>query len=88
MNEYMKLLGLKAEDVVSGFKGVITSISFDLYGCVQAVISPGLDKDGKLQDGHWFDTKRLIITDATRVMEVPTFETVPGGYELPSQDRY
>lgn len=88
MNEYMKLLGLKASDVVSGFSGVITSISFDLYGCVQAVISPGIDKDGKIPDGHWFDTKRLMIIDKEPVMEVPTFEAVPGGYELPSQDRY
>lgn len=32
--KHIDLLGLKAEDKVTGFKGVITTLSFDLYGCV------------------------------------------------------
>ena len=88
MNEHMRLLGTKVHDKVTGFSGVVSSVSFDLYGCVQVIVTPGLDKDGKHQDGHWFDAKRLVVDDAKPVMEVPTFETVPGGQELPSQDRY
>jgi hypothetical protein len=89
MKEYMKILGLNVRDVVTGFEGVATSISFDLYGCVQVVVSPpGIDKDGKPFIGHWFDHKRLVILGYKPVMEVPSFEVVPGGQELPSQGRY
>ena len=46
--KHFNLLGMKGKDVVTGFKGVITSLSFDLYGCVQAVINPRkMDKEGK-----------------------------------------
>jgi hypothetical protein len=34
----LKLLGTKVRDVVTGFVGIVTSVSFDLYGCVQAVV--------------------------------------------------
>ena len=50
----MELLGFRAEDRVTGFKGVVTSVSFDLYGCIQVALNPGMNKDGKLEDGHWF----------------------------------
>jgi hypothetical protein len=69
----IELLGLKAQDKVTGFKGVITSISFDLYGCVQAVVNPGTDKTGKPVDSHWFDVSRLKVTSTTPVMERPDF---------------
>lgn len=70
---HINLLGQKARDRVTGFEGVVASISFDLYGCIQAVLSPPLDKDGKMQDGRWFDIHRLEIVDAARVMPVPAF---------------
>ena len=85
MKENMKLLGCKVVDVVTGLTGIVTSIAFDLYGCVQAIIDPGLDKDNKLPERHWFDLKRLRVLDATPVMTVPTFEFVPGGQEKPAQ---
>ena len=34
---HLELLGQKVEDKVTGFRGVVTTISFDLYGCIQAV---------------------------------------------------
>lgn len=83
-NEHLKLLGFKVKDVVTGFTGVISSISFDLYGCVQAIVNPGLDKDGKPGDMHWFDLKRLEPIGDKPVMEQPTFESVPGGEHLPT----
>ena len=72
----MEKIGLKVKDRISGFKGVIISISFDLYGCIQATVQPGLSKeDGKIkyQDGRWFDINRLEITSKKPVMEVPEF---------------
>jgi len=71
--EHLNLLGLKAKDKVSGMTGVITSISFDLYGCVQAVVHPKVDKNGIFGELCWFDINRLIITKNARVMPVPDF---------------
>lgn len=87
MKKHLELLGFPVRDQVSGFKGVVTSISFDLYGCVQAIVSPTI-KDTKKQtqeDSRWFDVKRLKKTAEKPVMELPTFETVPGAAEKPGQ---
>ncbi len=40
VQEHLCKLGLKAEDMVTGFKGVVSTVSFDLYGCIQAVLTP------------------------------------------------
>ena len=64
MNSYLELLGKRVRDRVTRMEGTATSVSFDLYGCVQVVISPGMnEKDGKLGDGAWFDWKRIEILD-------------------------
>ena len=71
----IKLLGLKVRDEVTGFEGVVSSISFDLYGCVQAVVTPPVDKDGKDRSGAWFDVSRLVVVDSKPVMDVPEFDS-------------
>jgi hypothetical protein len=71
-------LGREAKDKITGFKGTITSVGFDLYGCVQAWLTPSTDKDGKTQDGAWFDMKRLEVAKKAPVLAPPTFENVPG----------
>lgn len=76
--KHFALLGHKARDVVTGFTGVVTSICFDLYGCVQAALTPFADKDGKTGDTNWFDTKRLEQMSDEPLMSVPTFDEVPG----------
>lgn len=73
MNEYMNLLGMKAKDRVTGFSGVVTSISFDLYGCVQGWLNPPVGKDGKTPEGGWYDAKRLETIGSKPVMTRPTF---------------
>jgi hypothetical protein len=84
MKEHFTLLGHKVKDYVTGFEGVVTSISFDLYGCVQAIVQPEkAPKIADLADARWFDTKRLKKLSAKPVMAIPTFETVPGGQALP-----
>ncbi len=65
---------MRVEDKVTGAKGVVDSISFDLYGCVQAGLNPGLDKDKKQMDCKWFDVSRLNVKSKTPVMETPDFE--------------
>ena len=79
----MELLGMKVVDKVTGFKGVVTSVSYDLYGCVQAVVSPPIDKEGKRGDGRWFDTHRLKITSKKPVMPIPDFVEIKGPAEKP-----
>lgn len=84
LNDYFHLLGFKVRDVVTGLEGVCESISFDLYGCVQAIVRPGLNEKGEPGTGHWFDLKRLVAISDTRVMAVPSFDVVPGGTDKPA----
>lgn len=71
--EHLELLGQKVEDRVTGFKGVVTSLSFDLYGCIQAIVHPGMGEDGKLAECNWFDVNRLKVLSKKPVMAVPDF---------------
>jgi hypothetical protein len=57
--QHLQLLGTRQRDVITGLAGVVTSISFDVNGCIQAVLKPPLDKDGKISDGVWIDLQRL-----------------------------
>lgn len=95
MKEHMKLLGLKVRDRVTGFTGIVTTIAFDLYGCVQAVVNPLAREDNSKDDSRWFDTKRLEILSNEPVMEVPSFgmaaavagpEAKPARKNLPIMD--
>jgi hypothetical protein len=74
IKKHLDLLGFRVEDKVTGMEGVVASISFDLYGCVQAIVNPGMTKDGKLADSVWFDVNRLKVTSKKPVMEVPNFD--------------
>ena len=73
--KHFDLLGMKVTDRVTGLSGVVTSISFDLFGCVCATVDPGLDKDGKPRDRGWYDVARLQVDSKKPVMEQPNFET-------------
>ncbi len=74
MQKYLDILGRKVVDKVTGFNGVAVSVSFDLYGCIQVVVNPGLGSDGKPMESHWFDFNRLQITDNNPVMLRPNYE--------------
>ena len=74
VQKHIELLGMPCKDRITGMKGIITSIGFDLYGCVQAIVHPGMGKDGELKDTLWFDIARLEITGKKPVMDRPNFE--------------
>lgn len=78
MKKYLDLLGYKGKDKITGFEGILTSISFELYGCVQILINAGLDKEGKFRDSCWFDAKRIEKTSDTRILEAPAFDFSAG----------
>lgn len=92
IKKHLDLLGLRVQDKVTGFKGVVTSITFDLYGCVQSLVNPGIDKQGKTQEQSWFDVNRLIVLKSTPVMDRPNFDFGPvaegrqGSAEKPKTD--
>lgn len=73
LTDHIRLLGLRVKDRVTGFEGVVTSVTYDLYGCIQALVNPGVDKDNKTRDSMWLDTNRLSVVDPTPVMPVPDF---------------
>lgn len=87
MKEHLSLLGYKVSDVVTGFEGVCASINFDLYGCIQAVVTPPYNNDKKEQpEGKWFDISRLKKIGDGPVMALPAFLTSdkgPGEKSLP-----
>jgi hypothetical protein len=85
VEEAFLLLGLKVKDKVTEQFGVATSISFDLYGCVQILINPPVRADGTKAEAGWYDMKRLIVLDNQPIMELPQFIEVPGGELLPLQ---
>lgn len=86
-NNHFDLLGLPATDKVTGFKGVITSLSFDLYGCVTVVIDPGVKEDNSKENGRWFDVTRLKIESLEPIMERPDFETAYAVEEEKQQEK-
>ena len=72
------LLGFPARDKITGYSGVVSSICFDLYGCVQAALSPPVNDKGEIPDDRWFDVSRLEISGA-RVMTPPDRFTTDHG---------
>lgn len=74
IQKHLELLGLNVVDRVTGYKGVVASVSFDLYGCVQAIVNPGTDKEGKLGNCTWFDIARLKVLSNKPVMDRPDFD--------------
>ena len=88
MNQITKnlnLLGYQAVDVITKKKGIITSMSFDVSGCIQALIVP---KQNKGEDkSFWVDTKRLKNISKKPIMTPPNFLIVPGGEILPIEGK-
>lgn len=76
VSEYVEILGKEVSDKVTGITGRATSVNFDLYGCVQVSINPGLDKDGKPKELGWYDFNRVEIKDHKRCMQLPEFAAV------------
>ncbi len=74
VKKHLDILGLKVKDRVTKFEGIAASVSFDLYGCVQVVVNPGIDSAGKLGEQCWFDIARLMVIDEMPVMGRPDFE--------------
>lgn len=85
----IQYLGRMARDKITGAEGPITSVCFDLFGCVQACMERGYDKEGKKLDNYWFDVQRLVLS-GERLMPVPSFSAEadePIRYERGAADK-
>lgn len=64
-------LGDVARDRISGFQGVVTSITHFLSQCTRVSLSPQGLHDGKPIEAHWFDITHI------EVLERGSFATKP-----------
>lgn len=70
-------LGQVGKDVVTGFQGICIGKAQYLTGCNQVYLVPQkLSKEGKRQDGEWFDDQR-IQAQGEKVLELDN-EKSPG----------
>ena len=60
--------GTRARDVVTGFEGTVTGHVSYMTGCDQYILTPRVDKDGKVVDSRWFDELRLEAVEAATVL--------------------
>ena len=58
MQEYLEILGYTVRDKVTQFSGVASTVGFDLYGCVQVIVTPR-DNGKDTPEPRWFDFSRL-----------------------------
>lgn len=77
IEKHLALLGLRVEDRVTNHSGIVTSVTFDLYGCIQAIVNPGIGTDGKPGEMAWYDVNRLKVLDTNPVMDRPDFDWSP-----------
>ena len=70
---HLDVLGKQVEDKVTGFKGVATSVCYDVNGCVQVIVKPRVNEAGDMRDGKWCDIGSIKVIDDDPVLESPDF---------------
>lgn len=74
LKQYFEWMGKPVKDRIRGTEGIVTSINFDLYGCVQVCITPKQNADGKAPEQVWCDVQRLSADDnAEPVIPLPQY---------------
>ncbi len=77
VRDCLAVLGRNTTNRVTGFKGVCSSVYFDLYGHIQVCCTPSTDKDGKKVDSDWVSLNAVSIDDDEPVMALPNFDFGP-----------
>ena len=62
MSKFKYDMGQQAEDIITGFKGIITGRCEHITGCDTYGLKGKVDKDGKVTDAHWIDEGQVKIT--------------------------
>jgi len=78
-------LGDEVRDIITGFKGIITSRTEYINGCVRYGVQPQTLKDGKTIDAEWTDEKQLKLVKSKRIEIEP--ERTGGPAAAPRTDR-
>lgn len=74
IEQHLSLLGYEVKDKVSNYRGVVISVAYDLYGCIQADVRPKeLSEEGYPHGGYWVDVARLMRVSKQPLMEQPDF---------------
>ncbi len=74
---HLDLLGKKGIDRVTDIEGVVTSVSFDLYGCIQLLITAkAIPGKGYYPESVWLDLNRVAISGSRKVMETPDYDHI------------
>lgn len=86
---HLQILGLPVRDKVTKFRGTATSVVYDLYGCIQVSLTPGIDKDGKPGEIKWYDVARLEVLGTESVVKLPDYSKgyVAEGRKGPCESR-
>lgn len=83
MNITDKKLGWLVKDVVTNLKGVTTSVSLDLTGCIQFIVQPQGNGETK-PESMWIDEGRLtFIRKITSRDECKDSENQSGACDKP-----
>jgi hypothetical protein len=59
--------GTPVEDLVTGFKGVVTGTVQYITGCNQCLVQPRVAADGAYRESMWIDEQRLKVLEETPV---------------------
>lgn len=86
IEQHLELLGSQMRDKVTDAKGMVESVTFDAYGCVQALLRCKVTAEGGVPKQYWVDIKRLL-PDGERIMPVPPHFTTPPGKEAGPADK-
>lgn len=67
-------LGSRVEDIITGFKGVVTARTVWLYGCSRYAVESEELTEGKLVDPMFFDEQRITQIGESKLNVVPSKE--------------
>lgn len=86
--EYLDdLMGAEAEDLLTGFRGIITAYCVYATGCSQLLIQPAMKKtDKEYPNGVWIDEDRMKILKArtTRYENFRKVDKKSDGFDIPA----
>lgn len=63
MKTFNHELGVRLRCNITGFEGLATGRMQYINGCVQYLVKPPVDKDGKMREGEWIDEAQLTKVD-------------------------
>ena len=76
-------LGTTVRDKITGLEGITTGRCEYISGCVQLLVQPMIDRDGKYVENRWFDEDRLAVLDRPKV----TLAIENAGFDTPAPSR-